>query len=137
MVLLSLVCASFAAIALMSGRPPRGGRAVRGRGLGRGLGRGRGTQAVRGLTWNRNGDHAKAILRGYLGQQPAFATWNAFKAAHASWILTEQNPSGYYVQDNLCRNYKETLKRYHKHIDPNDPYDGASLASFFSFQLFF
>jgi hypothetical protein len=89
------------------------------------------------LTWNRNGDHAKHILRGYLGQQPAFANWNAFKAAHASWILSDQNQSGYYTGDNLCRNFKETLKRYHKHIDPNDPYDGASLASFFSFQLFF
>ena len=118
MVLLSLAAGSLAVV-LMSGRG-------RGRGV-HGLGRGRGVQALRGLTWNRNGDHAKHILRGYLSEQPAFANWNAFKAGHASWILSDQNPSGYYAMGNLNRNFKETLKRYHKHIDPNDPYDGVSI----------
>jgi len=125
MALLSLASASVA-IVLMSGRPPRGGRGGRGsRSNNPGLGRGRGVQALKGLTWNRNGDHAKQIVRGYLAGQPQFADWDAFKRANSSWILSQSNPSGYYVQDNLCRNFKETLKRYHKHIDPNDPYDGV------------
>jgi len=121
---LLLIVAAAPLLALMSGRG--GGR---GGGRGRGLGRGRGMTPARGDVWDPKGPHARHILRGYLAGNSDFVNWDAFKAAHSNWIITELNPYpiGHYAHDNLRRNFNNTISRYHKHIDPNDPYDGGSV----------
>jgi len=90
----------------------------------RGNGRGRGSQPVAGITFDRNGAHAREILQGYLSNDPNFLTWDAFKSHKNSWIISATNPGGSYTLDNLRRNYRAVIKRYHDHIDPNSPYDG-------------
>ena len=98
---------------------------VTGRRASHGNGRGRGRQPLTGVAFDRNGEHAKQILRGYLANDPSYLTWSAFKSGPGStWIITAGNPNGSYSLDNLRRNYDRVLKRYHKHIDPNDPFDG-------------
>lgn len=101
----------------MSGR----GRQARGRGMGRG----RGAQPRVGVTFDRDGPHAQQILRGYLASDPKYLSWEEFKKAFsATWIINATNPTGFYTLDNMRRNYRAVLKRYHDHIDPNNPFDG-------------
>jgi len=116
-----LIVASVVVVAMMSGRARRRQAVL---GAGRGLGRGRGITPNRGVNWNRDGEHAKYILRGYLANNPNFATWSAFKRSHSQWIISATNESGYYTNDNLRRNYNNTIKRYQDHIDPETDYDG-------------
>jgi len=100
---------------------------------GKGLGRSRGRQPATGIAWDRNGEHAKQILRGYLSNDPHYLSWDSFKTrVGAAWIISATNPAGSYTLDNLRRNYANVLKRYHKHIDPNDPFDGQFGLSSFS-----
>lgn len=104
------------------------GRGGSGRGRGRGMGRGKGAAPHVGITFDRDGEHAKQILRGYLANDPNYSTWDAFKNAHSTtWIISKNNPTGFYINDNMRRNYHAVLKRYNDHIDPNNPFDGQSV----------
>jgi len=107
-------------VALMSGR----GSARAGTG-GRGLGRGNGRVPNNGITWDSKGKHAKYILKNHLAGKADFVDWDAFRPKHLSWIISPTNPHGFYTNDNLRRNFKNTIKRYFDHIDPNNPYDGG------------
>ena len=92
---------------------------------GNGRGRGKGRIAARGVTWDRDGEDALYILKGYIAGDPKFADWEAFRSNHSNWLITGANPKGTYVTDNMRRNFREVLLRYHNHLDPNKAYDGA------------
>lgn len=96
-------------------------------GAGKGLGRGKGVAPRKGITFDRNGEHAREILRGWLAGETAYQTWDDFLLAHKAWLLSPDGKSGFYLQNNLNCNYNAVIKRYSKHVDPNDPYDGACL----------
>lgn len=100
----------------------RGGRGGRGQGGGGGVGNGGGR--LQGRVWNRDGEHAKYILRNYLAGHPNFQSWNDFKDTHANWMLSASNPTGYYLQHNMRRNFNAVIDRYEHHIDPDMDYDG-------------
>jgi len=116
----------------------RGGRGGGGRGGGGRGGGGRGgrnQQLPRGRQWDRDGDHANYILRGYIAGNPNFADWRAFKAAHTSWLLTAANPTGYYLNDNLRRNFNGTIDRWERFQNPDDDFDGEHTSVFADFFL--
>jgi len=105
-----------------------------GRGGGGGGRAGRNQQLPQGRQWDRDGDHANYILHAYLAGNPNFADWRAFKVALTSWLLTAANLTGYYLNDNLRRNFNSTIDCWEHFQNPDDDFDGehtSVLANFF------
>jgi len=96
-----------------------------GRGRGRGGRGGRSDAGLRGRSWNRNGDHAKEILRNWINRTPGWLTVDDFASTKADWILHHGNPTGFYLWVNLRRNYRATIERYENHMNPSIDFDGA------------
>jgi len=96
-------------------------------GRGRGLGRGRGMEPRVGVHFDRDGPHAKEILRGWLSGNPNFQEWRAFVDHKNDWLVTADG-DGFCTKDNMRRNCHAVTARHTRHADPNDDCDGQHLS---------
>jgi len=133
-----VLIASVVALALIAARRTARAPAARapappaaGRGRGRGLGRGRGMEPRTGVAFDRDGPHAKEILRGWLSGNPNFQEWRAFCSHKEGWLRTADG-NGFCTKDNMRRNCHAVMARCTRHADPNDDCDGQCAMLSFS-----
>ena len=89
-------------------------------------GRQGGRAPQQGIPWERFGENAKYILRGYIRGDPAFQDFTSFQRANPTWFITAANPTGFYLARNMNRNFRNLISNYNQHMDPNVDFDGGS-----------
>ena len=72
--------------------------------------------------FHKNCDDAKLILRGYITGQ--WNDWITFRDTNPALVRTADRPTAKYKRGTINRQYHAVIKRYNRHMDPNDSYDG-------------